>query len=265
MKVLAILAISLLGLASAKAATITVEIRNRPPDLIVEDGRISGPVFHLVEAIMAETGNTARYVTVPWKRSIVLAQQGKAGMLIRHSMDEDRAAFLSPMPYGYERREVSFIRRKDGDADPRSFDDLAPYLIGHRAGAYYYPRFNESGQLRKIEATDEKILIKMLAAGRIDLVISDNSSLFRENAEAAGLPFDGHFEPAPYKEVLLNGRYFSVPRTGDHARYFEDLNCAIYQLRVNGTVDRIFIAAGLEPPIQAFNEPHSQAQMAACS
>lgn len=254
----------LLAATPAMAAQIKVEIRDRPPELIVTNGEPSGPIFDLVEAIMAEAGHTPEYVEVPWKRSISLAEKGETGMLVRHSMDDERATFLHPMPYGYEEREVLFIRKKGGDADPTSFDELKNYVIGQRAQAFYYPEFNQSTDLQRDEAKDEETLIKKLDAGRIDLIISDDLDLFKENAKAAGLPYEENFEPATHKEILLNGRFFSVPQTGEHAQFYKDLNCAIYKLRVSGKVDEIYNAAGVTPPIQSFDEPYSKAQKEAC-
>ncbi|GAA0771445.1 transporter substrate-binding domain-containing protein [Roseibium denhamense] len=265
MKLIVSLVIFALAATSAGAATITVEVRHRPPELLVQDGEVSGSVYELVEAMMQDTGHTASYVEIPWKRSILRAQNGDAGVLVRHSMNDERAQFLFPMPYGFEKREVLFIRRKGSNANPVSFSDLSKYQIGKRASAYYYPEFNQNRDLRTVEATDEQTLIKMLAAGRMDLVISDDLALFRENAEAAGLPFDQHFEAASFKEVLLNGRFFSVPRTGYTSGYAEDLNCAIYKLRVTGRIEDIFKAAGLKPLAQPFPDDFSQGQQETCA
>ncbi|MTI46009.1 polar amino acid transport system substrate-binding protein [Roseibium hamelinense] len=265
MRLLATLAVLFVGVASATANPVTVEVRNRPPDLVVSDGKVSGPVYQLIEAVMLRAGYHAEYVVVPWKRSLLLARKGKAGVLVRHSMNEKRAAFLHSMPYGYERRKVMFIRKKDSAANPASFEELKPYLIGQRASAYYYPEFNNSTNLQKLEATGEQTLIRMLHAGRLDLVVSDDQALFRENAEAVGLPYDEHFEPAAYQVVFLNGRFFSVPKSGHHARYFADLNCALYELRTSGKVDEIFKAAGVTAPIQSFDEPSSITQQNACA
>ncbi|ENC6730587.1 substrate-binding periplasmic protein [Vibrio navarrensis] len=221
--------------------------RDRLPFLYYEEGQCKGPGGDVITQAISKMGHQIEWTKAPWARTIGVAPQGGVDIIPLHSMNEEREAYLHPLLMGYGKREVFYFTRKDSDIDAQDFDEIVSkgYVIGALNGSFYSSQFNQNvDKLRTNFVTKGDQLINMLKAGRLDLVIT---------SEQHGLEVfdsDPELRKIAYKDVSLNGRFFSVPKRSANYQYIDQLEAILLEMRRSGEVTRIYESYGLEAPIQ---------------
>jgi polar amino acid transport system substrate-binding protein len=110
---------------------------------------------------------------VPWRRVLLELKAGQADFCAGVRMTEERSQYLAfSQPYGGSVRHA-FFTRKGSAVEVRSMADLAGRRLGLMAGAEF-PSDLAASMTGPIErALDLNLLMRMLAAGRIDVVVGN--------------------------------------------------------------------------------------------
>ncbi|MBF4376182.1 MULTISPECIES: substrate-binding periplasmic protein [Vibrio] len=221
--------------------------RDRKPYLYFENGECKGPGGDVINQVILKLGHKVHWTKVPWARTIGVAPQGGVDLIPLHSMDEEREQFLHPLLMGYGEREVFYFTRTNSDIDANSFDEIVSrgFVIGALNGSFYSDQFNQNTDKLKISfVTSVEQIINMLEASRIDLAITSEQhglNLF-EN--------DPKLKKISYKNIYLNGRFFSVPKRSANYQYIDQLENILTEMRRSGEITRIYESYNLEAPIQ---------------
>nr|MBF4359891.1 ABC transporter substrate-binding protein [Vibrio anguillarum] len=61
---------------------------------------------------------------------------------------------------------------------------------------------------------------------------------------------DPKLKKISYKNIYLNGRFFSVPKRSANYQYIDQLESILAEMRRSGEITRIYESYNLEAPIQ---------------
>lgn len=204
-----------------------------PPYSWLEAGKLSGMDVEIVAALVRRAGAEPRFEPAPWNRVQQLLEQGRVDAAFQFVGRPDRFEkyhMIGPFRFG----ETVFAVPLDGISDWERLEDLQPFSIGMVQGYTYGQAFDQAGFLRKENtAGDNRLLLRMLAARRVDAIIGDRVTL-AYLAQQEGVRDTIRFLAKPFDRVA---RYIAVPR--DRPGIAERLRVALAQMQADGSIGAI--------------------------
>lgn len=226
---LAILLTGLLFGPAASADTLRIACdENFPPYNFIEQGEVVGLDAEIVAAIAGQAGDTVQFEPHPWSRVQQLLERGEIDAAFQFVGRPDRFEryfMIGPHRIG----RTVFAARPESTAGYRALEDLRGLRIGVIRGYTYGAGFDDAAFLTKdAGAGDNRQLVRMLAAGRVDLIIGDSATL-SYFARLDALNMEMKLLPRALDEVP---RYIAVPRS--RPAVAARLERGLQQLRGNG-------------------------------
>lgn len=231
-------------ISMAWAETVVAHGRPRPPELVVDNGVISGPLRDILDEAAAKVGLNLTWENVPFPRSLQDLQSGRDVIVPRVRRIQDREPYILFLgPIAVQKREVAFLGLK-GKAVVTKYEDLAALTIGVKRGTTYFERFNTDKALRKIESTDDQTLVSMLLAGRFDVIATvDRASL--DSVLKADKVTDAVY--SPYAEAIDGENHYAIARNGGLAKRAAELDAIFKNMAATGRVREIYGKYNLNP------------------
>lgn len=224
--------------AAAPPLTVIVAERVPPKMFVTVDGKPTGFVTELTEAIVRKAGYTPEILPLPWLRALQTAQTGK-GVITGFSKNSERDKIFAYSDSIYEDR-VQIVTLKKAGITASSLADLKGMTIGIQRGSSYGSAFDADLANVTVERDDApELRIKKLALGRIQAaIISGGAAAVRYNADRAGVPLaDLSVQKNP---VSIDQNYIGIANVrGDQADILKKLNAAIAALKADGSLNRI--------------------------
>lgn len=254
--------------SAAISHAVQVDMRHRPPEMSIVNGKYYGPIIDVIESLLSDEKVELQWVNVPWPRTLLRAQNGRVDLIPRHSMTSDREKYLLPMLLGYEQRHVRYLfgPHIKNVSKYQTLKQLKKLKFGLLRGSYYGP-FIENIDAKKstIFTNDIEQLMSILLAGRIDVMPIQNLT-WAENAFQNVKPsFHGlNYQLANFKESFFSGKYISIPKLSPLTAKYHQLNCKLFQLRKSGMIDTIYQQYSIPAYIQIFDNKESERQEASC-
>jgi len=180
-----LIVIIVLGFASTGLTKELVIVRGDgfyPPFEMIVEGRVTGFHIDIVTSVAAKMGLQAKFLTVPWKRAILLVQNGEADAISYLTKTKERSKFV----YFHKNNILSHINNSFFTLKNRvkqikysgDFHQLKPYTIGKLAGYSYGQSFDKVSYLAQFySAKKEDQLIHMLIKKRFDIAIGDRARI----------------------------------------------------------------------------------------
>lgn len=227
-----ILGIVLANAARAETWLIACD-ENFPPYNHVEDGRVVGLDAEIIAAIVGKAGAEPRFEPQPWNRVQQMLERGEVDAAFQFVGRPDR--FESYFMIGPHRTGLTvFASRRGVDVPYRRLQDLRPYRIGVIQGYTYGRDFDMAAFLTKDSAAGNyRQLVRMLAAGRVDLAIGDRETL-TYFARLENLREQIAILDPPFAEVP---RYIAVPKS--RPQIAARMDAALQELRRSGELATI--------------------------
>lgn len=232
--VVAGLLLALLPGSGAKAETWRIACDNNfPPYNFIDNGRVVGLDAEIVAAVVKQAGAEVDFEPQPWSRVQDMLARGEVDAAFQFVGRPDRFEkyfMIGPHRMGH----TVFAARSGSNIPVQDVNALRGYRIGAIRGYTYGPAFDQATQLTKdTTAGDNLQLVRMLAAGRVDLIIGDREALMHF-ARQAGL----HAQMQVLQPVLSEvPRYIAVPRS--KPAIAARLEKALAELRRNGGLEQI--------------------------
>jgi polar amino acid transport system substrate-binding protein len=180
-----------------------------PPYNFIENGQVVGIDADIVTALVQQAGAAVRFEPQPWNRVQDLLERGEVDAAFQFVGRPDRFEkyfMIGPYRIG----QTVFAARSDATIQMRGLEDLRGFRIGTIRGYTYGAAFDNATAFTKdAGAGDNGQLVRMLAAGRVDLIIGDRATLLHF-ARRDALQDRLHILQPPFAEVP---RYIAVPRT----------------------------------------------------
>jgi ABC-type amino acid transport substrate-binding protein len=240
--IISILAI-LLSQAAAWSQDLPTEVVlvNSPyPPYVMPEGDPKGPGIDM-EIAMQALGNLGIGTTVrmvPFKRVLVMLEEGQADLTTSLSFRQERDSYLLwSRPYRTG-ASYAFFCRKGSAFMPGRLEDLRGRAVGVVRGFVFPPAFADDPAIRKVEAPNIASLMNMLLEGRFDALIV-NSLAGRYELLATGRIAE--VEQAPFTLVTPDdkGTFMGFSKARTRPELVERFNAEIERMAVDGTTRRI--------------------------
>ncbi|MCQ9424806.1 transporter substrate-binding domain-containing protein [Pseudomonas sp. LJDD11] len=192
-----------------------------------------GLATDIVSTALARAGYVTSYDQVPWARAILGLGEGRYDVLINAWYTDERTR-IGHFSGEYLLNRVRFLKRRDAPFDSWTPSMLHRYQVGVVRGYAYSPGFDADAQVRKVQVQNFSIAARMLAAGRIDLILEDEYVARNHLAlEEPDVRDALEFLAQPLSENSLH-ILVSLKRP-DHARVVERFDAAIAAMKADGS------------------------------
>lgn len=197
----------------------------------------NGFVAEITSAAFAAVGHDARFEFMPWARAMLEVKQGDRDMLMGLYKNDERADTYQFTDSIYPTTNVIIARKEIGIREYTSLRDLEDYSIGFGRGWSFGQEFDRADYLNKQPTNDQRLSLRKLFAGRVDMVAS-SFGRFRYLAKQEGFDLDKVvvLDPPLSKDYLFNA--FS-PRLDNADELIAEFNRGLGIIREDGTFDRI--------------------------
>ena len=216
------------------AAPVVIGVYHYPPFMF--ENQHKGYFYELMKVIESLTNIEFQWQSYPYARLDYLFNQGKVHLEIGSSPKWNTHKITPGLftDFFYAIQDVAVYREKQFD-HTATIEKLKGQTIGVVRG-YYYPVFEQAfadNLIKKIERSNENELLQLLINERINQVFI-NQQVFeylrQQNPEYNQLTMGdvvGHYDVA-------------IRVHPDHADLIPILNQAIKQLKIDGTIERLF-------------------------
>lgn len=158
---------------------LKVAVFIEPPFVDFVDGQWKGENIEIIQLLAKKINLEPHFIHCPLARCLSLVENGLADMimgLMRSPTREDYLTFIEP-PYILQHKPLRFFTLAAKGIDFEQFQDLENLLVGTIRGAAYYPEFDSSTTIKKVEITTREQLLKMLLKGHIDTFLEREESI----------------------------------------------------------------------------------------
>lgn len=239
--VLVIFAIAAPVLANGK--TLLVDVRQRPPEMVINGEKYSGPLLDIIGEAAKNAGYKVKFNVRQFKASLARLKMGKTDVLPRTICTEKRARLIDYLgPIGYQEKTICFLVKPGREKTITSFEDLGNLKIGVKKGTVYFRKFDESSDIVKVESRDDDNMVKMFQKNRFDaMIILDRKAL----ESALKKHHISEYSFAEFKHVIRIGNYFGIAPKHE-AR--EKLQQELEKMTMSGRVRYLYEKYGAPPP-----------------
>jgi polar amino acid transport system substrate-binding protein len=240
-----VLAGLVLSVSTAQAADLTAHARPRPPELIVENGAISGPLKDVLDEVARATGMTVSWEVIPFARSLVNLRNKQPVIVPRVLKTVEREKFITfLLPIAEQYLHIHFIVKQGNESNISDYNSLRNHIIGVKRGSVYFEKFDNDTTLKKVFVTDDDLLCKMLEAGRIDILATIDLSATETMMKSLGYT---NYSIAVYHEDIVSGNYFAIAKDGPLQAKADILNAALKDMVNKGRIEEIYRQYNLDP------------------
>ena len=245
-----------------------IDLRHRPPEMIITDNKFSGPIVVIIDQLLSSIDVVPLWIDVPWPRTLRRAKSGKVDIVPRHSITSDRENFLLPMLLGYEDGTVYYLLGPHINKAEQyhELEQLNKLNFGLLRDSYYGPHVDSFTSKTTTFANDIDQLMGMLLAKRIDVMPVKNLVWAeRSYAKIKNKYNNLQYHLAEVNESFYHGKYISIPKQSKLRDKYHQLNCLLYQWRKSGKIDEIYMQHQALPYIQTFDDAGSKKQAMSCN
>jgi len=245
-----VLIIAAMAASAAPGAAQTgeaVQLVDTPFPPYIEGEYGGAPTGGIVPLILAElearTGRTLRLTLHPWKRVLKMLRVGQADGVTLLIRTAERETFLRYTTVLLESRESFYYNtaRLEG-FQWRTFRDLEGYRIGLVDGHTYGQPFMQALSMLDLTveyAGDTESAFRMLAAGRVDLVLEDDTVA---SSQLAANPSWLDVLDRAEQPVAVYPFHMAFARKSPYADLVPEIDRAIEAMRSDGTLESIISA-----------------------
>lgn len=230
----------------ADGGVLKADFRHRPPEMVVEGERFSGPIKDILEEAADRLGYRVEWRLAPFPRSLNDLKAGRIDIIPRTVRNDEREAYVNFLgPIGHQRKDIIFLVPKGKERAIRSYEDLGKVTIGVKLATAYFDRFDKDQGLKKESAADDHNLARMFIGGRFDAVaVLDRPAM---ESALASLQY-GDFTYADYRFKQEIGNYYGMSKTSANADVFVRLDANLEEMVASGRVAEIYLKFGATPP-----------------
>lgn len=221
----------------AQAQPLRLVTEPWPPYAYLHDGQPTGIDYDIANEVFRRLGVTVHWEFLPWRRCLMMIEQGQADGVLDIFQTHDRAPLLLYPEQSLSNVDFVLYQAIRKPHTVNSLADLRGLRVGVQAAFQYGPAFDGAVDFRREPAPTLQANFGKLLLGRIDVLITDRHA--------------GRFV---IQELALQGQVSELPwRAGSYPQYLA--------LRRNAGLDELMKRFDAE--LQRFRaEPQYQARMA---
>ncbi len=217
-------------------ADLEAHARHRPPEMTVDqNGSIGGPLYVILNEAAQRAGISIIWVAKPFARSLAELQQGREVIVPRTFRTSERSVYIDFTVSILNRtKKVEFLYNRNRPVKISHYDDLYGYLIGVKRGTSYFERFDTDMVLSTDSVPDDALLVRMLAAERIDLAVIVDRLAFEQAARAH--QYD-NWAVSDYTFVTTTETLYAMKKG---SIYYDRLNTALKAMIAENRIAEIY-------------------------
>lgn len=170
----AVAGLCLLGASSlASAESLRLVTEAWPPLVDQQDGRPSGPLWSVTEAVFERMGYDSQLVFVPWKRALDLVARNRADAVVGAGKTKDRVRLFQYPDEPLANSETTLFSNRKEPVQFTDFDALAGKTIALSSGYSYTPEIWSAPGVTREEVRDIRSGLQMVALGRVDAFVAN--------------------------------------------------------------------------------------------
>lgn len=213
-----------------------------PPYTLGKEGEIceEGLTKEIFDELFGRLGLQYEIRLVPWARAMDRVSHGECDGIPLLMKNAERTVFLDYTDPVVENREsLYYLPKRMGDFQWKTFFDLTDYNIGMVRGYTYSEHFLAAIKTHNIQITyakDSRMNFRMLQAGRVDMIIEDETVIkpfLDENPDWADQT------ASAAKPVSTYHWYIGLSRLSPLVKYIPAINHTLGTMREDGTLKRI--------------------------
>lgn len=175
-----------------------------PPFYNWENNRPVGPLVDIISKAFRRMGLNVEFRKSTWKRSLFEVKNGDADGLCAGAVTPERQEYAVYPEEPLDLEENWVVTRADSLPGMTCMADLKGKTVGMVAGYTYGEEFDNTTTLTKKEYLTEMQLMKMLLAGRVDIVVGNRQVLEHTVAQAdSKARLEYHFKISEYGLYLM--------------------------------------------------------------
>jgi len=226
--------------AWATDKVLRVDVRSRPPEMVIDGKQYKGPLLDIIERAAGKIGYRVLFKERRFSQSLELLQKGETDIVPRVVWTSERAKqvdFLGPI--GQNDIQIEFLVKPGKEGTIKRFEDLEKLRVGTKEKTAYFERFDKNTTIKKIESFDDDNMTRMFQGGRFDTMII----LDRPAVEAA-LKKNGikDYAFAEYRYPLSLKIYYGIAK-GHKQR--AGLQKALVAMAKSGEVKKVYNKYGI--------------------
>ena len=176
--VIALIMFAVLLPAGASADEITLAVLGDfAPFQWEEAGKVTGIDADIIREVCRRLKIEVEFQVMSWKKALKSAENGDVSGLAASLYNEKRAEYLYYTKESVHIQKNIIMIRKGNNIKIKGFDDLKNIKIGVVRDFSYGPEFDSIRGLDKVVCTDQKQLVQLLAAGRVDAAMGSQMPL----------------------------------------------------------------------------------------
>ena len=210
-----------------------------PPFRINDDTSPSG--FRGIDIEIMDALSTKLAITIeiqrhPWARALELIRIGQADMITGIAYTLEREGFMHYIPTSYAAVQAVFYTQRGKGATIRSYQDLYGPTVGYSLHSSYFQPFDADTEIKKRGLSSELQLLKMLALGRLDVIIGTDPNV---SYDIAQLGYRNALEPTTYQPPDKTELFIALSRKSPALARAKEIEQALLHLLEEGTIEAI--------------------------
>jgi len=145
-----------------------------PYSIVEEDGRKTGINTEIVTELCRRIGIEAEFQTLPWKRALKYAEQGKIDAIYAARRTKEREKFLHYPSEPLLMERTVILAREGSGIRAAELADLKGMIVGVVRGFTYGPEFDSFKEIKKIECSDDEQVVKIFAVSKRTFLVASN-------------------------------------------------------------------------------------------
>ncbi|MBF0099699.1 MAG: transporter substrate-binding domain-containing protein [Desulfobacterales bacterium] len=209
-----------------------------------EKGEALGFEIEIFKAVMKSMNIETEFTNYPFQRCVKSLETGTADVLISYMKNPDREKFNDfPDTHISLSKTSLFMKSEKNIPFTGNYQELKGYMIGIVKGFSYGEEFDKADFLKKDNATDTQVLIKMLMNGRYDL-IAENQAVINANAMKMGIKDKlKSIEPPIHNKKLYTG----FAKVNNLKQVCDDFSKALAEFKKTESYKKILEKYGINP------------------
>jgi len=201
-----------------------------PSTLVVNDQLVKGYSVDLIKESFKRLNWQVEFQVLPWKRCIALVKQGELDAVIDTSI-HNQPIVTGNYPISYN--QLGIYVREDFSETRYQKAPFKNKLVGMPRGYSGYQKIAKEHAWQTYEADNESILFTMLKKGRLDYVLSDNSTAFNVANDLGA-------KIKPLLPYVQSQKYYLgfSPENSNLVQAFDGM---LTQMLADGSMDRIYL------------------------
>lgn len=199
------------------------------------DGRQHGIDRAIMTEVAKRLGLDLQPQSCPWRRCLKMLETGDIDIMTSIAHTPERAEYAHYIKPAYSRVTPVFYYNRKSPVTITDYSHLHDLTLGAVVDSRYFEPFDSDTSLEKFEATSEILLIRMLAAERVDAIVgSDANADYQIRRTGLG----NIIAKAPYRTGNHNDIHLAVSRNSSMMTRLDHISQIMTDLHTEGFIAR---------------------------